>query len=48
MFAETPMEDNFDLLIGCTSEIHQMVMVIGNIKDFKNMLNIRLENWTWR
>ena len=37
--AGTPMEDNFDLLI---------VMVTENLKDFKNISNIRLENWIWR
>lgn len=46
--AGTPMEDNFDLLIGCTSVIHRMVMVTENLKDFKNISNIRLENWIWR
>ena len=46
--AVTPMEDNFDLLIGCTSVIHRMVMVTENLKDFKNISNIRLENWIWR
>ena len=35
--AGTPMEDNFDLLIGCTSVIHRMVMVTENLKDFKNI-----------
>ena len=46
--AGTPMEDNFDLLIGRTSVIHRMVMVTENLKDFKNISNIRLENWIWR
>ena len=46
--AGTPMEDNFDLLIGCTSVIHPMVMVTENLKDFKNISNIRFENWIWR
>ena len=46
--AGTPMEDNFDLLIGCPSVIHRMVMVTENLKDFKNISNIRLENWIWR
>lgn len=46
--AGTPMEDNFDLLIGCTSVIHRMVMVTENLKDFKNISNIRLENLIWR
>ena len=40
----TPADD-FDLLIGCTSVVHNMVMVTENIKDFKNIHGIRLENW---
>ena len=47
-FAGTPMEDNFDLLIGCTSVIYRLVMVTENLKDFKNISNIRLENWIRR
>ena len=46
--AGTPLEDNVDLLIGCTSVIHRMVMVTENLKDFKNISNIRFENWIWR
>ena len=32
--AGTPMEDNFDLLIGCTSVIHRMVMDL-EVKSFQ-------------
>ncbi len=46
--AGTPMEDNFDLLIGCTSVVYQMVMVTENLKDFRDISNIRLENWIRR
>lgn len=44
----TPAEDNFDLLIGCSAIAHGMIMVSENIKDFKNLSNIRLENWIER
>lgn len=43
--AGTPADDNFDLLIGCTSVYYGMVMVTENMKDFKNLNNIELENW---
>lgn len=35
-------------LIGCTSVIYRLVMVTENLKDFKNISNIRLENWIRR
>ena len=41
----TPAHNNFDLLIGCTSVVNQMVMVTDNIKDFKNITDIEIENW---
>ena len=44
----TPAHDNFDLLIGCTSVLHRMIMVTENIKDFKNIADIKLENWIER
>lgn len=37
--------DEFDLLIGCTAVVHNMIMVTQNVKDFKNIRNIKLENW---
>lgn len=43
--AGTPAEDNFDLLIGCSAIVHGMIMVTENIRDFKNLSKIRLENW---
>lgn len=36
---------DFDLLIGCTSVANKLVMVTQNIKDYKNIKDIRLENW---
>ncbi len=44
----TPADDNFDLLIACTAVVNDLVMVTDNTKDFKNILNIRLENWIVR
>lgn len=46
--AGTPLDDNFDLLIGCTAICYDMIMVTENYKDFKNLSNIRLENWIVR
>ena len=44
----TPLDDDFDLLIGCTAITNEMVLVTENIKDFKNLHGIRLENWIER
>lgn len=44
----TPIFDNFDLLIGCSSLAYNMVMVTENLKDFKNLEGIKLENWIAR
>lgn len=40
--------DDFDILIGSTSIVHDMTLVTENIKHFENMKNIRLENWVKR
>ncbi|MBQ8712943.1 MAG: type II toxin-antitoxin system VapC family toxin [Prevotella sp.] len=45
--AGTPADD-FDLLIGCTSVVGRMTMVTENIKDFKNINGIKMENWIER
>ena len=45
--AGTPTGD-FDLLIGCTSVEEDMVMVTENVDDFKNIRDIRIENWVDR
>ncbi len=44
----TPIEDNFDLLIGATSVVYELVLVTENIKDFKNISKIKIENWVVR
>lgn len=46
--AGTPAEDNFDLLIGCSAIVHNMVMVTDNLKDFQNLTGIILQNWIER
>lgn len=38
--------DNFDLLIGCTSIVNEMVLVTNNTKHFERLDNIQLEDWT--
>lgn len=47
-FVGTPMANNFDLLIGCTAVVNNLIMVTENIKDFKNIETIRIENWISR
>lgn len=46
--AGTPADDDFDLLIGCTAIVNDMVLVTENVKDFTNLMNIKLENWVQR
>jgi tRNA(fMet)-specific endonuclease VapC len=43
--AGTPIDD-FDLLIGVTSVVHNMIMVTNNTKEFKRINGIDLEDWT--
>ena len=44
----TPLDDDFDLLIGCTAIVNDMVLVTENVKDFKNLQDIQMENWIRR
>jgi len=44
----TPVHNNFDLLIGCTAAVCNMTMVTENIKDFKRIDGINIENWMTR
>ena len=46
--AGTPAADDFDLLIGCTAIAYNMIMVTENLKDFRNLSGIYLENWIER
>ena len=43
--AGTPADDDFDLLIGCTAVAGNMVLITENVKHFKNIQDIKLENW---
>lgn len=47
-FAGTPIDNNFDLLIGCTAIDNDLIVVTENIKDFKNIRGIKIENWIKR
>lgn len=46
--AGTPADDDFDLLIGCTAVAGNMTIVTENIKHFKNIKGIKIENWIER
>lgn len=46
--AGTPADDDFDLLIGCTAVAGDMTIVTENIKHFKNIKGIKIENWIER
>lgn len=43
--AGTPVDD-FDLLIGVTSIVHELTMVTNNTNHFKRIKGIKLEDWT--
>lgn len=47
-FEGTPQANSFDLLIGCTGVVYDLIVVTDNIKDFKNISGIRIENWIHR
>jgi len=36
---------DFDLLIGCTSVEKGLLMITENVREFKRIQNIRIENW---
>lgn len=37
--------DEFDLLIGCSAVQNNLVLATRNVKHFKNIKNIKIENW---
>lgn len=43
-----PINDEFDLLIGVTSVENNLILVTDNLKDFKRIEDIQLENWYQR
>lgn len=46
--AGTHLDDDFDLLIGCTSVVYGMKMVTENSRHFKNIRGIDIEDWIKR
>ncbi len=40
--------DDFDILIGCSAIINNMVMVTDNVKHLERLPDIIIENWTKR
>ncbi|MBO6219476.1 MAG: PIN domain-containing protein [Treponema sp.] len=44
----TPSDDDFDLLIGCTSIVNNLTLVTDNTDDFKRIKDIKMENWIIR
>jgi len=44
----TPVHDEFDLLIGVTAVENGLTLVTDNIKDFKRLKGIKIENWVTR
>ncbi len=41
----TPLHDEFDLIIGATALTNKLTLVTDNIKDFKNIEKLKIENW---
>ena len=39
------MHDEFDLMIGVTALVNELVLVTDNIKDFRYIKDLKLENW---
>lgn len=42
------MHDEFDLLIGVSAVVNNLILVTDNLKHFKELSDIRLENWIKR
>jgi tRNA(fMet)-specific endonuclease VapC len=43
-----PINDEFDLLIGVSSVENKLTLLTDNLKDFKQIENIKIENWFQR
>jgi tRNA(fMet)-specific endonuclease VapC len=39
------MIDDFDLLIGCTAIVNDLILATRNVKHFERLSSIRTENW---
>jgi tRNA(fMet)-specific endonuclease VapC len=44
----TPVNDEFDLLIGVSAIDNELILVTENTKDFKNLEGTIMENWIVR
>ena len=42
------MISNFDLFIGCTALVNDLIMVTDNVREFERIDNITIENWIKR
>jgi tRNA(fMet)-specific endonuclease VapC len=40
------MISDLDLLIGCTSISHGLIMVTGNVREFERISRIKIEDWS--
>lgn len=40
-----PMHDEFDLIIGVTAIQNKLTLVTDNMKDFRYLNNLKIENW---
>ena len=41
----TPMNDEFDLIIGVTAIVNDLTLVTDNFKDFKYLNKLNIDNW---
>ena len=41
----TPMHDEFDLIIGLTALENNLTLVTDNVKDFRFIEGLKIENW---
>ena len=44
----TPMHDEFDLIIGVTALQNSLTLVTDNVKDFRFIEGLKIENWMSR
>lgn len=44
----TPVHDEIDLIIGVTALANDFTLVTDNLKDFRFIQNLKLENWIKR
>ncbi|MRT16308.1 type II toxin-antitoxin system VapC family toxin [Vitellibacter sp. q18] len=41
----TPLHDEFDLIIGVTALVNNLTLVTDNLKDFRHIQSLKMENW---